>query len=100
MRSAVSVTMASCLSDMMDAGGELCRFQGGYWAPEKGARDHRGIPHPYHGTSTVEALVARGLAEYTQWQQRSRGDSKFPVRVKITVKATSTPNDIQKENAE
>ena len=56
-------------------GGELVRWPGGYWI---GA----GLPFSrsgYFGTSTVHALVMRGVATYTE--RSSNG--AFPIRVRV-----------------
>jgi hypothetical protein len=73
--------MVACIDDAQNAGGELVRYQGGYWAARNGPRAHDGIPRPYHGTSTVEALISRGYAEYTEW--RDGRSVRFPVAMKL-----------------
>jgi hypothetical protein len=57
-----------------ESGGELFRFPGGYWTTELwGNRTF--------GTSTIEGMVKRGVAEYTVWKEGKRG--KFPTRVRM-----------------
>lgn len=46
---------------------------GGYWA----GRDYGPGNRSSFGTTTVEALIARGVIEYTDWREGRNG--KFPV---------------------
>lgn len=78
----LSATMVACIDDANAAGGELVRFQGGFWAARNGPRDYLGIPRPYHGASTIKALIERGAAEYTEWKEGR--DFRFPIAVRIT----------------
>lgn len=57
----------------------LVRFPGGFWS-------HRGSRQidPTWGTTTIEAIVKRGAAEYTKWKERKDG-SQFPIEVTITL---------------
>jgi len=79
----LSATMVSAIDLALESGGELVRYQGGYWAA-------RGKPHPSfgqtecYGTKTIEALVARGCAEYSEHRDGRNG--RFPVAVKLTPK--------------
>jgi len=61
--------------------GALCRYPGGFWQAPGGYQ--RWAKH--FGTPTVEALVTRGLAEYTEWRDGRNG--RFPVRCELA------PND-------
>lgn len=59
-------------------GGQLCRLPGGYWqVPGTAPREDRSF-----GTKTIEAMVARGAAQYTEWKDSRHG--RFPVRVSMT----------------
>lgn len=67
----LSKTMRECVERMRANDGSIDRHPGGFWrsAPTGGY---------WFGTSTVEALVARGVAEYTLWQDGRSG--RFPIR--------------------
>lgn len=77
----LSATMVACLDDAQENGGELVRYQGGYWADRAGG-------HPltnrraYHGATTVQALVARGYAEYSEHRLGSAG-REFPIAMRV-----------------
>ena len=84
----LTATMVLCFDMARDAGGELVRYQGGYWAP-------RGV-HPralrggvWHGTPTVEALVARGHATYTEHRPGRGGD--FPIAMRLIDPDSAAP---------
>lgn len=57
--------------------GALCRYPGGYW--QKPGIFDRWASH--YSTPTVEALVKRGVAEYTEWRDGKNG--RFPVRCEL-----------------
>ena len=65
---------------------KMVRFPGGYWS-FKGWSMWQGQTF---GTPTIQALVARGIAEYTLWKdsRRSGVNHKFPIEVSL--KETST----------
>jgi hypothetical protein len=69
--------MEAAIQDMREHQGKLVRRPGGYWLTESGA-----FIRPIWGTSTIEAIVRRGFACYTSWQQGQRGS--FPVEVALT----------------
>lgn len=80
MSTAISATMKNAVTFACEHGGLLLRTPGGYWgaAPEH----KRGILSAVtFGTKTVEALVARGLADYTEWKEGRNG--RFPVRMTL-----------------
>lgn len=79
---ALTATMVACLDDARAAGGELVRYRGGFWAARNAPRCHDGLPRPYWGTSTVEAIVARGEAAYTEWRDGRSG--RFPVAMRVS----------------
>lgn len=81
MTKPLSATMVACLDDALEAGGELVRYQGGYWAARNAPRAHDGIPRPYHGTKTVQALVDRRAAEYSEWRDGRNG--QFPIAMRV-----------------
>lgn len=78
-------TMRRCIRSASANGGKshgtLTRYPGGYWRAK--ATDSRWAP--WFNTSTVEGLVRRGLAEYTQWREGRNG--RFPVEMTLTEKA-------------
>lgn len=80
MTAALTATMVACIDDARAAGGELVRYQGGYWAS-------RGGPHPAnghrtsHGTPTVHAIVTRGYAEYSEHRDGRNGP--FPIAIRL-----------------
>ncbi len=60
--------------------GALERLPGGFWV-RPGVRFNGNRPsESYHSTPTVEALVRRGVASYTRWQER-QGGARFPIEV-------------------
>lgn len=62
-------------------GGTLKRLPGGFWVSEAG-----GISY---GTTTIRALVARGVASYSEWKKGANGE--FPIAV--TIIETTTKNE-------
>ncbi len=79
---ALSAVMVAALDLADQHGGKLVRYQGGYWAP--GGRSHPSINGGEHaGTSTVEALVARGRMAYTQHRAGRRPGNPFPVEATV-----------------
>jgi hypothetical protein len=69
--------MKHCIRRMQIAG-KLIRFPGGYWAQPTWIRWHEG----WFGTSTVNALVKRGIAEYIEWKESKKGPP-FPIAVTL-----------------
>jgi hypothetical protein len=61
-------------------GNKLMRYPGGFWCQEGLSSWSR----PWFGTSTVEALVTRGVGEYTQWVDGKHG--RFPVEMTVVEK--------------
>lgn len=59
--------------------GFVTRHPGGFWCC--GSYSIAGS----YGTSTVEALVLRGVAEYSEWQEGRNG--LFPIRATLVAKA-------------
>jgi hypothetical protein len=58
-------------------GGDIKRFPGGFWTLEPVGR------LPSFGTSSVQALVTRGILKYTDWRKHSGSDRQFPVQASI-----------------
>lgn len=73
MKDLLSPTMQRAVRLAMDSGGKLIRYPGGYW---------RGGGAGHVGTSTVEALVKRGVGSYSAWKESRRG--KFPIELTLT----------------
>jgi hypothetical protein len=69
----LSEKMQEAMLYAMVHGGKLYRYQGGFWAME----NWREGQHPWFGTSTVKALVSRGLMSYAEWQEGR--DGRFPI---------------------
>lgn len=73
-------TMIECLQELEEAG-EFVRYQGGYWAPRSVARQsHNGLPVWSFGSSTVNAVEARGYVAFTEWREGRNG--RFPIAVR------------------
>lgn len=79
-KNALSATMQQALAFATKHGGELVRLPGGFWC--KPGANQWTMGQTYFGTKTVEALVSRGAAEYSEWQEGRSG--KFPVRLRVT----------------
>jgi hypothetical protein len=69
----ISSKMQEAMMYALANGGILRRYRGGFWAME----NWREGKHPWFGTSTVKALVSRGLMSYTDWHAGRKGP--FPV---------------------
>jgi hypothetical protein len=57
-------------------GGIFYRSPGGYWSISSERQ-----AYPWWGTPTIEGLVKRGAATYTEWREGRNG--KFPVEVRM-----------------
>lgn len=84
-RTALSATMQKALAFAVENGGELVRLPGGFWSTPGSTQWTMG--QSYCGTKTVEALVARGAAEYCEWQEGRSG--RFPVRMRLTLRGAA-----------
>jgi len=71
----LSPTMLGAYNDAKAHGGKLFRFPGGYWRTMQDAGNH-------HGTSTIQALVNRGVAIYSSHREGRNG--LFPVEITLT----------------
>lgn len=77
MAAKISITMRRALEWAAGpGGGKLERRKGGYWM----AAGNRNGPH--YSVATMRALVARGLAEFTDHRTSSGG--RFPVEITLT----------------
>lgn len=71
----ITKTMAYVVGRMAEVDGKLKRFPGGFWRTHAGAQEH-------FGTKTVQALVTRGLANYSEYKDGINGP--FPIEVTMT----------------
>jgi hypothetical protein len=74
----VSKKMQQAMLYALVNGGKLRRYRGGFWAME----NWRHGQLPWFGTSTVEALVSRGLMSYSEWRDGRKG--RFPVAAVVS----------------
>lgn len=81
MSKELSETMKA-VRDKAIAEGRWClvRRPGGFWTLPDAKHDGRSWGW-FAGTSTIEALVSRGVAKYTAFQNRKRDGEPFPVEV-------------------
>lgn len=71
-RSQLTPVMLKCMEFIREGDGSIYRHPGGFWG-------HAAFKlHESFGTSTVEALVKRGVLEYVEWQEGRGG--RFPIR--------------------
>jgi hypothetical protein len=68
--------MAMCVAQMKQWQGEIERFPGGFWC-EPGEV----MKEPSFGSTTVQALVTRGVAVYTERKENANGG--FPIKAKL-----------------
>ena len=85
MRPHLTAEMQRALDYAKTQGGKLYRHPGGYWGPENFPLVHGG----WFGATTMNGLVARGLASYTCWQRRRPGGRGGDFPVELTVKGVS-----------
>lgn len=64
-----------------EGGCVLVRRPGGYWTLPNAEQGNGWQWGWYAGTSTVHALVTRGVAHYTEYQNRRRDGQPFPIEV-------------------
>ncbi len=67
----LSKTMKAALEYARSHGGYIDRYPGGYWGF---------IGPDSFGTTTIQALVSRGMMEYSVWHE---GSTRFPIKVKL-----------------
>lgn len=83
-------TMQKAVEFMRQHGGMIQRYQGGYWN-KPGCQNYfeyyridlgGGMSEPAFGTTTIEGLVKRGAAVWTEWKEKT--DSyRFPIAAKL-----------------
>jgi hypothetical protein len=81
----ISSKMQEAMMYALANGGKLRRYRGGFWAME----NWREGQHPWFGTSTVKALVSRGLMSYTDWHAGRKGP--FPVAAVVAELSEGNP---------
>lgn len=74
----ISKKMQQAMLYALVNGGKLCRYRGGFWAMENWRKGQ----YPWFGTSTIKALVSRGLMSYTAWQEGRKG--RFPIAAVVS----------------
>lgn len=88
----LSSTMRAAIAHALKHRGSLVRLAGGYWVGERDADSHPqsvgGVT--YFGTATVDALVSRRLASYTERRAGRMGE--FPVRLTLLPAAQEALN--------
>jgi hypothetical protein len=70
--------MRALVEYMKQHGNEIHRHPGGFWAHKGWSQWTTG--GNWFGSSSVQALVTRKVAEYTEWQE---GKRRFPVAAKL-----------------
>jgi hypothetical protein len=75
----LSPTMQAAMAEIKQHGA-LERMPGGFWARPDAGWNGSAPNAPWWGTSTVQALTARDVAQYTKWQENKHG-GRFPIRV-------------------
>jgi len=78
--SELSTTMREVVDKMNASDGEIYREPGGFWRI-------KGVAEAWWGTSTIKALVKRGVLEYCLYRQCHWNGSSFPIRARIALKA-------------
>jgi hypothetical protein len=73
----LSPTMTDLLCYMGDHDGKINRHPGGFWS--HGTTE---VMAPWYDTTTIQALVARKLIEYSAWKKATH--SQFPIEARMT----------------
>jgi hypothetical protein len=83
---ALSKEMQFAVEAMKAHGRKMYRSPGGFWmAYTQGDTRLASDNGRIFGTLTVEALVKRGIAEYTDWRDGRNG--RFPIEATLTLEA-------------
>ena len=84
MNAKLSPEMRKAVAHMKAFGNnKVTRYPGGYW------RVGMGFQFTDFGTTTIQALVKRGVAKYTAWQEGRNG--KFPIEATLVDPTWATP---------
>jgi hypothetical protein len=81
----LSPTMIAAVSLARENGGKLTRYEGGFWC-RSGLKDYE---NPWFGTTTIQALVSRGVLVYSRWFNGSR--ARFAIEVTLTANVEDQP---------
>ena len=82
MKPILSTTMEAALLHAKKHHGTLVRHPGGFWTAPGDIKWECGRPTvPYFGSSTIEALVSRGVLYYSRHVEGINGI--FPVEVEV-----------------
>jgi hypothetical protein len=80
MRAKLTSPMMGAIALAKLHGGFLKRYPGGYWGNGKIASN--GVPLLWFGTGTIQALVSRGYAAYTDLRTNKNGSYHAGVKLK------------------
>lgn len=86
MGKTLSAVMTVCVQEMRAWGGLIERYPGGFWA-KPGEATHC---EPEFGTPTIEALVQRGFAVYSEHKEGAR--VTLPIKATLTAAAAAVPD--------
>lgn len=84
----LSTTMQQCV-DYIRTHGAIHRHQGGFWA-NAGWILHSG---PYFDAGTLNALVKRGVIEYSEWRGGRSG--RFPIKAVLLAPAPESAHGVR-----
>jgi hypothetical protein len=87
----LSAIMAGVLGDIIEHGGVVVRHQGGYWTYPGATPTSRNRWDWHCGTTTIEALVARGELVYVEWKEGRALRGKFPIKAQRTSRELPCP---------
>lgn len=71
----LSPTMTNALRWIKEWGGKVKRYPGGFWSSPQA------FLSVTFGTSTIEALVKRGVMAYSEWKDGRNG--RFPIEANL-----------------
>lgn len=89
MKKSISPTMQELIRYMTENDGKIERHPGGFWA----RKGWTGVSEINYGTTSVQALVSRGLADYTDWKE-NRGE-RFPIQAMLRTLPISNRNSAE-----
>ena len=82
MSAKLTSEMRRAIAFAREHGGHIHRHAGGFWSSERASSTTNSF-----GTSTIEALASRGVAEYTEWKDGRSG--RFPTRITLIKQGTA-----------
>ncbi len=86
--------MQRCLIHMRQHGGELQRWPGGFWTRMGWDPKARHDLAEMFGDGTVQGLVSRELATYTQYRTNTHSRQRYPVRVRLADRPPQSDLDL------